>query len=84
MLSAYGIDTDFREFVPKYRGKDLLMSILQNQYKERTDILRSLGWAPEENENCWAEPFIGKIICMDYEIQSKLKLVNGYPKAYAP
>lgn len=51
---------------------------------ELPKYLQESTYAPSEQENGWAEPFIGKLVASYYSIKSNLWLINQYPKANAP
>ena len=83
-------DISFYSIFMKYGSKQSLMEIYKNMNKKekRDEILNLLSnkvFAPFENQNGWAEPFISQLVLYDFGFEGDLILVNGYPKnSYAP
>ena len=74
----------------KYGPKNTLMEIFKKMCKKENkeeilEILSKKQFAPFENNNGWAEPFISQLVLYDYGYEGDLILVNGYPsRSYAP
>ena len=89
-LSNQTKDISFYNLFMKYGQKNLLMEIFKKMCKkenkdEIVEILSKRKFAPFENNNGWAEPFISQLVLYDFGFEGDLILVNGYPKnSYAP
>ena len=89
-LSNQTNDISFYNLFMKYGQKELLMEIFKKMSKkenkdEIVEILSKRKFAPFENNNGWAEPFISQLVLFDFGFEGDLILVNGYPKnSYAP
>ena len=89
-LSNQTNDISFYNLFMKYGQKELLMEIYKKMCKkenkdEIVEILSKRKFAPFENNNGWAEPFISQLVLYDFGFEGDLILVNGYPKnSYAP
>ena len=83
-------DISFYKLFIKYGSKDTLIEIFKNMCqkddKEKiVSILSRKEFAPFENSDGWAEPFISQLVLYDYGYEGDLILVNGYPsRSYAP
>ena len=89
-LSNQTKDISFYNLFMKYGQKELLMEIFKKMCKkenkdEIVEILSKRKFAPFENNNGWAEPFISQLVLYDFGFEGDLILVNGYPRnSYAP
>lgn len=83
-------DISFYNLFMKYGKKDTLIEIFKKMYKKEDkekviNILSNKDFAPFENSDGWAEPFISQLVLYDYGFEGDLILVNGYPqRSYAP
>ena len=83
-------DISFYHLFIKYGPKDTLMEIFKKMCKKQDkdkiiSILSTKVFAPFENSNGWAEPFISQLVLYDFGYEGDLILVNGYPsRSYAP
>lgn len=83
-------DISFYNLFIKYGSKDTLIEIFENMSKKENkeeikNILSRKEFAPFENSDGWAEPFISQLVLYDYGYEGDLILVNGYPRrSYAP
>ena len=74
----------------KYGLKKTLTEIYEKLCKKENKeeiikILSSKEFAPFENSDGWAEPFISQLVLHDFGFEGELILVNDYPKFfYAP
>ena len=89
-LSNQTKDISFYSLFMKYGPKNTLMEIFKKMCKKENkeeilEILSKKQFAPFENNNGWAEPFISQLVLYDFGFEGDLILVNGYPKnSYAP
>ena len=83
-------DISFYNLFMKYGLKKTLMEIYEKLCKKENKeeiikILSSKEFAPFENSDGWAEPFISQLVLYDFGFEGDLILVNDYPKnSYAP
>ena len=83
-------DISFYNLFMKYGSKDTLMEIYKKICKKENkeeiiNILSKKVFAPHENSDGWAEPFISQLVLYDYGYEGDLILINGYPsRSYAP
>ena len=89
-LSNQSKDISFYSLFMKYGSKNILVDIYKKLCKkenkeEIVDILNKKAFAPFENNNGWAEPFISQLVLYDFGFEGDLILVNNYPRnSYAP
>ncbi len=89
-LSNQTKDISFYSLFMKYGPKNTLMEIFKKMCKKENkeeilEILSKKQFAPFENNNGWAEPFISQLVLYDFGFEGDLILVNGYPRnSYAP
>ena len=82
-----GKDISFYTLFMKYGSKSVLMDIYKrmNNNEKNLYLLNQKTFAPFENQNGWAEPFISQLVLYDFGFEGELILVNGYPnQSYAP
>ena len=83
-------DISFYNLFIKYGSKDILIEIFEKMSNKtnKEEIIKILSrkeFAPFENSDGWAEPFISQLVLYDYGYKGDLILVNGYPnRSYAP
>lgn len=83
-------DISFYNLFMQYGSKKTLMEIYKKLCKKenKEEILNLLSlkeFAPFENSNGWAEPFISQLVLYEHGYEGDLILVNDYPKrSYAP
>ena len=86
-------DISFNNIFMKYGPKNILIEIYKKMNSSFDDeklnnivnILTNKNFAPYDNNNGWAEPFISQLVLYDYGFKGDLILINDYPKrAYAP
>ena len=83
-------DISFYNLFMKYGKKDTLMEIFKKMYKKEDkekviNILSNKDFAPFENSDGWAEPFISQLVLYDFGFEGELILINGYSNNnYAP
>ncbi len=88
-LSLSYEDYKFSSLFNKFRSRDSLLNIYNElnssgDGKSLPDFLIKSKFAPSDNKNNWAEPFIAHLCLGYFGIKGKLFLVNGYPSANAP
>jgi len=71
-----------------FGSKNKLIEIYKKMSKNSNEIVKILTkkiFAPFENENGWAEPFISQLILFEFGFEGELLLINNYNKSsYAP
>ena len=89
-LSNQTKDISFYSLFMKYGAKNVLLEIYKKMKSKENvdnilDILSKKKFAPFENGNGWAEPFISQLVLFDFGFEGELILINDYPKrSYAP
>ena len=82
-ISFYNL---FMQYGPKKTLMEIYKKLCKKENKEEILNLLSLKeFAPFENTDGWAEPFISQLVLYDNGFEGDLILVNDYPKrSYAP
>ena len=83
-------DISFKNLFLSYGKKNKLIDIYKQMSKDlnkdkNIEILSKKVFAPFENPNGWAEPFISQLILYDFGFEGELILINFYnTSSYAP
>ncbi|KAM3142248.1 hypothetical protein pb186bvf_005657 [Paramecium bursaria] len=74
-------DQSLKDLINKYGWRKVLEDIYLklNTITEIPEYLQDSKFAPEDNLNRWAEPFITQLVLFDQGVRSELFLVNLYP-----